>query len=89
MEYGNTNTDEVPFYWIKFQEGPVKTVGKNGCQTPDILGVMIEELERLNVGEFKTIQTTQAVKRLQEALAYLNARTAEREARGVEGEPIP
>lgn len=89
MEYGNRNTEEDSFYWIKFQEGPIKEVGINGCQTPEIITVLIDELERLNVGEFETVETEYAIVWLMKARQSLGKRTSDREARGVEGTQRP
>lgn len=89
MEYGDRFTNSPPYFCINFQEGPVRDSGTNGCQTPNIIEVLITELERLNVGELATLDSTQAILHLREAKKYLDARTHDRMARDVEGTSAP
>ena len=76
---------QANFYNIVFQEGAVKEVGINGCQTPDIINVLIKELTLLNVAPHATRETSMAITKLDEAAMWLDKRIKDREARGVEG----
>lgn len=70
---------------IKFQHGPVKGAGENGCQIEDVLVPLIERLHGFQGGLFYCIENGSALKHLRAALVELNKRTEDREARGVEG----
>lgn len=76
-------------YTIRFQEGAVADVGINGCQTPDIINVLVKELTKLNVGPMANRETTIAITRLVEAKMWLELRTRDRSERGVEGTQTP
>ncbi|WP_375180554.1 hypothetical protein [Enterococcus rotai] len=69
---------------IKWQEGPVKEVGVNGVQIVDVLQVAKDRLEDLNK-EFPCRENAVTITKLDEAIMWQNKRTADREARGVEG----
>ena len=56
----------------------------NGTTLEDVLGVCIERLQNLNK-RFFCRENSLALTKMQEALMWLNARTADRERRGVEG----
>ena len=66
------------------QNGPIKEVGKNGCQVDDIIAVAKTILEGLNE-RFRCVETFAAIKSLDDALFWLNKRKEDREKRGVEG----
>lgn len=72
---------------IKFQLGPVKEFGQNGCQIEDVVRILIKRLEGFNRkdGPFRCRENSLVITKLEEAVHWLNHRTAEREARGVEG----
>jgi len=78
---------EQPHLKIKFQLGPVKEVGENGCQIPDVIRVVIDRLNGFNRegAPFRCRENSLAVTKLEEALHWLRHRTLEHEARGVEG----
>lgn len=73
------------FIDIKWQEGPVKEVGVNGCQIEDVLEVAAARLRELNVPPHNSRLNSLAITDIESAQNWLNRRTAEREARGVEG----
>lgn len=77
---------EEPHIRLKFQLGPVKEVGVNGCQMEDILDICITRLKGFQRGKFKCRENALALTKLQEAKHWLCHRTAGRVARGVEGE---
>lgn len=66
------------------QNGPVKEVGKNGCQVDHIIGAAKAILEGLNK-QFPCRENSSAITKLDEALHWLEHRRKNREARGVEG----
>ncbi len=71
---------------IKFtvQNGPIKEVGENGCQIDTLIytaTVVIRDLNR----QFPCRENSVAITKLEEAMMWLDKRTADREFRGVEG----
>ena len=67
-----------------FQNGPVKENGVNGCQVTDILEVVKVIFEGLNE-QHPHIENALTVAHIEAALEAQRRRTADREARGVEG----
>jgi len=74
---------------ITFQDGPIKEVGVNGCQTEDVIAVLIARLKGLNVPPYNTRETSLAITALEDAQNWLWRRTREREERNVEGTSKP
>ena len=64
---------------IHFQEGPVKEFGVNGVSNEDVLAMVICRLEHFQKSEFSCFNNTLVLAHLNEAMKYLNLRTAERE----------
>lgn len=75
----------LPFADIRFQNGPVKEFGVNGCHQEDLLAIVIDRLESFQAGTFACRENAIALTKLQEAMHWLNHRTADRVMRGVEG----
>lgn len=76
---------EDKFFKIQFQNGPVKEHGVNGCQIEDIIEkVLLPRLNDLNERS-KCRENSLALTKLEEALLWLNKRTQNRVAKGVEG----
>jgi len=73
------------FGHVNFQKGPVKEVGLNGCFQEDLIAICIDRLRSFQAGEFACRENALALTKLEEALHWLNHRTADRVARGVEG----
>lgn len=69
---------------FKIQNGPIKEVGKNGCQVTDMIAVAKHIIEKLNE-KFPCYENEATLTHLKESLKWQVARTAKREARGVEG----
>ncbi len=69
---------------VKFQEGPAKEVGINGCQVEAVLDVCLDRLRKLNA-ELPCRETSLAITKLEESLMWLNERTRKRQLQGVEG----
>ena len=74
-----------PYAKVKFQEGPIKENGVNGCHNEDLIAIVLDRLQCLNQGDFKCRENSIAITKLEEAMMWLNKRTADRKARGVEG----
>ena len=73
---------EVSFYKLN-EDG----TSEHGTTLEEMLRVCIERLQELN-GRFSSRENALAVTKMQEALMWLNERTRERKARGVEGKHI-
>ena len=74
-----------PFANVDFQNGPVKEAGINGCHQEDLIAIVIDRLRSFQAGEFACRENALALTKLEEAMHWLNHRTLERQARGVEG----
>lgn len=75
---------------INWQDGPLRDVCNdtrvpNGCFVETVIAAAISRLEYYQRSEFKNPWNAEAIVHLQAALATCEARTADREARGVEG----
>ena len=75
------NENKIQF---QIQQGPIKENGVNGCQVDDIIGIARQIIHGLNQN-FPCRENSCAITKLDEALHWLKARTADREKRGVEG----
>lgn len=73
------------FGHIRFQNGPVKEFGVNGCHQEDLLAIVIHRLQSFQAGKFACRENALALVKLEEAMLWLNHRTSARTARGVEG----
>ena len=76
------------FGHISFQNGPIKQNGVNGCYQEDLLAIVIDRLQHFQAGEFACRENALALTKIQEGLLWLQSRTADRTARGVEGTNI-
>ncbi len=70
---------------IKFQKGAMKDGGFNGISDEALLAIIIDRLRCFQSGPFSCRENALALTKLEEAMHWLNARTADRMARGVEG----
>lgn len=82
LEYWETPDGHIK---LRFQLGPVREFGVNGCQVEDVLGILISRLEGFQKGEFACQENNEALQDLKRALEWLESRTKDRENRGVEG----
>lgn len=76
------------FGHVHFQKGPVKENGVNGCFQEDLIAIVIDRLQCFQSGDFACRENALALTKLEEALHWLNHRTNDRQARGVEGTNI-
>jgi hypothetical protein len=70
--------------FVALQQGPVKELGVNGAQIDDVLTVCLEFLRGANT-YFPCRENSLAITKLEECLMWLDARTKDREHRGIEG----
>ena len=70
---------------VSFQNGPVKEFDVNGCHHEDLLAIVLDRLQSFQSGEYKCRENALAITKIEEAMHWLNHRTAARLARGVEG----
>ncbi len=70
---------------IRWQDGPLAITERNGAFVEDLIEAAIGRLRFYNAGAFACRENTLALQHLEEALHWCQARTADREKRGVEG----
>ena len=70
---------------IGFQNGPMKEAGLNGISGESLLAVVIDRLRSFQSGQFACRENAIALTKLEESLMWLQKRTRDRLARGVEG----
>lgn len=75
---------DVNMISFRIQDGPIKEVGKNGCQVEDIIAVSKHIIEQLNA-KFPCRENAMVITKLDEAIMWSKKRTADRQARNVEG----
>ncbi len=69
---------------FKIQNGPIKENGVNGCQVDTLIHAGKKIIEGLNA-KYPCRENAMAITKLDECLMWLEERTKDREARGVEG----
>lgn len=74
---------------LAFQDGPVQEHGINGTTNEYVIELIIQRLESLNQPPFNCRENSLAITKLEEALMWLQSRTAKRVQRGVEGTNTP
>lgn len=84
MEYILFNFKSDTHQAIKFYETDAEGHSTQGTTLEEMLRVSIERLSYLNQ-KFPSRENSIALTKMQEAVMWLNARTADRVARGVEG----
>jgi hypothetical protein len=70
---------------IRFQNGPLRTVGLNGVTMEALIAVVIDRLKGFQSGSFACESNAEAMEHLRMALSALQHRTDDRIERGVEG----
>ena len=73
------------FGFVRFQTGPIKERGINGCHNEDLLAIVIDRLQHFQAGVFNCKENALALDRVQSALHWLDCRTFDRGERGVKG----
>jgi hypothetical protein len=77
--------NEVISSTIEFQKGPIAEAGMNGFTQEALLVVVIDRLRCFQAGQYACRENAIALTKLEEALMWLQKRTRDRLARGVEG----
>jgi len=74
---------------ITWQDGPLSVDGErrepNGAFVETVIAAALQRIEHYNETQFKCRENSLAITKLEEALHWLNARTARRTAEGTEG----
>lgn len=70
---------------IAFQNGPIKEAGVNGLSQEALLAILIDRLRSFQAGPFACRENALALTKFEEAMMWLQKRTRDRLARGVEG----
>lgn len=70
---------------ISFQNGPIKEAGVNGISGEALVAVVIDRLRSFQSGPFACRDNAVALTHFEEGLMWLQKRTRDRLARGVEG----
>jgi hypothetical protein len=84
----NPKTIPADIATVSFQNGPIQENGVNGVQNEDLIAICIDRLRGFQSGKFSCRENAIALTKLEEAQMWLRKRTADREARGVEGKTI-
>lgn len=75
----------VPGCRISFQNGPIQEAGVNGISGEALIAVQIDRLRSFQAGPYACRENAIALTHLEDALMWLQKRTRDRLARGVEG----
>jgi hypothetical protein len=70
---------------VCFQEGPIALAGVNGISNEALLAIVEDRLAGFQSGEYACRENALALTKIQEAMMWLQKRTRDRAARGVEG----
>jgi hypothetical protein len=70
---------------VRFQNGPVQEAGANGISQEALLAVVIDRLRSFQSGPYACRENAVALTKCEEAMMWLQKRTRDRLARGVEG----
>lgn len=70
---------------VMFQNGPLQEAEPNGVTHEALLTILIDRLKGFQSGPFSTKENSVALTHLETALLWLQKRTRDRLARGVEG----
>ncbi len=75
---------DVNMISFRIQNGPIKEVGKNGCQVEDVIAVAAHIVGELNK-KFPCQENDEVLKNLHLAIHWSKQRTINRQSRQVEG----
>lgn len=78
-------TPQKQMAYIKFQNGPIAESGVNGISAEALLAIVEDRLLGFQSGQFACRENAVALTKLQECMMWLQKRTRDRMARGVEG----
>jgi hypothetical protein len=77
--------DEEVVANVTFQKGPIAENGVNGCHQEDLLAIVLHRLQCFQSSEYACRENALAITKIEEAMHWLNHRTANRQKRNVEG----
>jgi hypothetical protein len=77
--------DAVVLMRLGFQDGPIGEAGVNGVMDENLIAMVIDRLRGFQTGPYSSRYNAIALTKLEESLMWLQQRTRDREARGVEG----
>lgn len=80
--------EELNASWVQelqFQNGPIQENGVNGVSNEALLAIVEDRLLGFQSGEYACRENAIALTKLQEVMMWLQKRTRDRVARGVEG----
>lgn len=80
-----TELGHQEFTRIEFQNGPIQEAGVNGVSGEALLAIQIDRLRSFQAGPYACRENALALTALEESLMWLQKRTRDRLARGVEG----
>lgn len=72
-------------YHINFQKGAIQEAGFNGLSGEALMAILIDRLRSFQAGPHHCRENALALTHLEESLMWLQKRTRDRLARGVEG----
>jgi hypothetical protein len=84
-EYRISDEGGVLLAGIGFQNGPIQEAGANGITQEALLAVVIDRLRGFQSGPYACRENAIALTHCEDALMWLQKRTRDRMARGVEG----
>lgn len=70
---------------VRFQKGPIVESGVNGISNEALLAIVEDRLVGFQSGQYACHENAIALTKIQEAMMWLQKRTRDRVARGVEG----
>lgn len=82
---GPLDRHPIPTGEIRFQNGPINEVGANGWSNEVLLAIVEDRLLGFQSGPYACRENAVALTKLQESMMWLQKRTRDRIARGVEG----
>jgi hypothetical protein len=85
IRWKNEVDQTEPHCFIGFQDGPIKEFGVNGVTHEALLAIVMDRLRSFQAGAFACSDNEMALHHCEQALMFLQKRTRERLARGVEG----
>lgn len=85
IRWANDRDQTEPHCFIGFQNGPIKEVGTNGVTQEALLAIVIDRLRSFQAGHYSSRENAVALTNCEQALMWLQKRTRDRVARGVEG----
>lgn len=81
----NDPKDKTVSMTIQFQNGPIQEAGINGISGEALMAIQIDRLRSFQKGPYACRENALALTALEESLMWLQKRTRDRMARGVEG----